>query len=128
MVTRIREASARELSDLAKVSTPSHNLTNMTAPQMTHFHHAVNEATILTEPWTIILIRAFAKAAMILIHEANDFLEFGLTTPANTGHDFQESMRRAQDCVKGLWILGKKSDMARRSADTLVTAMKKLKV
>ncbi|EXK43091.1 hypothetical protein FOMG_05767 [Fusarium oxysporum f. sp. melonis 26406] len=128
MVTRIREASARELSDLAKVSTPSRNLTNMTAPQMTHFHHAVNEATILTEPWTIILIRAFAKAAMILIHEANDFLEFGLTTPANTGHDFQESMRRAQDCVKGLWILGKKSDMARRSADTLVTAMKKLKV
>ncbi|KAF4333622.1 regulatory alcR [Fusarium beomiforme] len=128
MVTRIREASARELSDLAKVSTPSHNLTNMTAPQMSHFHHAVNEATILTEPWTIILIRAFAKAAMILIHEANDFLEFGLTTPANTGHDFQESMRRAQDCVKGLWILGKKSDMARRSADTLVSAMKKLKV
>ncbi|KAF5596961.1 regulatory alcR [Fusarium pseudoanthophilum] len=128
MVTRIREASARELSDLAKVSTPSHNLSNMTGPQMSHFHHAVNEATILTEPWTIILIRAFAKAAMILIHEANDFLEFGLTTPANTGHDFQESMRRAQDCVKGLWILGKKSDMARRSADTLVTAMKKLKV
>ncbi|KAF4454016.1 hypothetical protein F53441_3400 [Fusarium austroafricanum] len=128
MVTRIREASARELSDLAKVSTPDQSLTSMTAPQMSHFHHAVNEATILTEPWTIILIRAFAKAAMILIHEANDFLEYGLTTPANTGHDFQESMRRAQDCVKGLWILGKKSDMARRSADTLVSAMKKLKV
>jgi hypothetical protein len=100
----------------------------MTAPQMTHFHHAVNEATILTEPWTILLIRAFAKAAMILINEAKDFLEYGMTAPGNTGHDCQESMRRAQECVKGLWILGKKSDMARRSADTLVAAMKKLKV
>ncbi|WZH45178.1 hypothetical protein QYS62_006220 [Fusarium acuminatum] len=128
MVTRIRESSARELSDLAKVSTPAQNLGSMTAPQMTHFHHAVNEATILTEPWTILLIRAFAKAAMILINEAKDFLEYGMTAPGNTGHDFQESMRRAQECVKGLWILGKKSDMARRSADTLVAAMKKLKV
>ncbi|KAJ4250662.1 hypothetical protein NW762_011921 [Fusarium torreyae] len=128
MVTRIREASARELSDLAKVSTPDENLRSMTAPHLTHFHHAVNEATILTEPWTIILIRAFAKAAMILINEAKDFMEYGLTTPGNTGHDFQESMRRAHECVKGLWILGKKSDMARRSADTLVSAMKKLKV
>ncbi|KAM0345098.1 hypothetical protein ACHAPU_006733 [Fusarium lateritium] len=128
MVTRMREASARELSDLAKVSTPAQNLSNTNVPQMTHFHHAVNEATILTEPWTILLIRAFAKAALILINEAKDFLEYGMTTPANNGHGFQESMRRAQECVKGLWILGKKSDMARRSADTLAAAMKKLKV
>ncbi|KAL4728383.1 hypothetical protein ACLX1H_005128 [Fusarium chlamydosporum] len=128
MVTKIRESSARELSDLAKVSTPDQNLTSITAPQMSHFHHAVNEATILTEPWTILLIRAFAKAAMIFIQEAKDSLEYNMTAPLTTGYDFQESMRRAQDCIKGLWILGKKSDMARRSADTLAAAMKKMRL
>ncbi|KAF5658096.1 regulatory alcr [Fusarium heterosporum] len=128
MITRMREASARELSDLAKVSTPAQDLSNTDVSQMTHFHHAVSEATILTEPWTILLIRAFTKAALILISEAKDFLEYGMTTPANNGHGFQESIRRAQECVKGLWILGKKSDMARESADTLAAAVKKLKV
>ncbi|KAF5010141.1 hypothetical protein FDECE_3687 [Fusarium decemcellulare] len=130
MATRIREASARELSDLARVSTPDEELGNtMIAPQLSHFHHAVNEATILTEPWTIILIRAFSKAAVLLISEANDFLEFGLTTRGNNGgHDFQESLCRAEECVKGLWLLGKKSDMARKVADTLSSAMNKLRV
>ncbi|KAJ4008798.1 hypothetical protein NW752_009923 [Fusarium irregulare] len=128
MAAKIRESSAKELSELAKVSTPDHNLTSLTAPQMSHFHHAVSEATILTEPWTILLIRAFAKAAMIFIQEAKDSIEYSVATPATTGHDLQESVRRAQDCIKGLWILGKKSDMARRSADTLAAAMKKLRV
>jgi hypothetical protein len=128
MVTRIRESSAKELSDLAKVSTPNQNLTSLAAPQMSHFHHAVNEATILTEPWTILLIRAFAKATMVFLQEAKDYLECGPAAPANYVNDYQESMRRAQDCIKGLWILGKKSDMARKSADTLAAAMKKLRL
>ncbi|WAO93585.1 Hypothetical protein NCS54_01113600 [Fusarium falciforme] len=124
MVSRIREASARELSDLAKVSTPDRGTTGMISPSLSHFHDAVNEATILTEPWTIILIRAFSKAAVLLISEANDFLEFGLTTRGS----FQESLARADECTKGLWLLGKKSDMARRVADRLSLAIHKLKV
>ncbi|KAM5342770.1 hypothetical protein ACJ41O_013736 [Fusarium nematophilum] len=129
MVTRIREASARELSDLARVSTPpDEDIGLMVTPQLSHFHHAVNEATILTEPWTIILIRAFSKAAVLLITEANDFLEYGLTTSMTNGHDFNESLRRAEECIKGLWLLGKKSDMARRVADTLSAGINKLRV
>ncbi|KAJ4167565.1 hypothetical protein NW754_011384 [Fusarium falciforme] len=124
MVSRIREASARELSDLAKVSTPDRGTTGMISPSLSHFHDAVNEATILTEPWTIILIRAFSKAAVLLISEANDFLEFGLTTRGS----FQESLARADECTKGLWLLGKKSDMARRVADRLSLAIHKLKL
>ncbi|KAG8666471.1 hypothetical protein FPOAC1_011278 [Fusarium poae] len=126
-VTKMRESSAKELSELAKVSTPSQNFTSLTTPQMSHFHHAVNEATILTEPWTILLIRAFAKATMVFLQEAKDYLDYSSTASANP-IDFQESMRRAQDCIKGLWILGKKSDMARKSADTLTAAMRKLRL
>ncbi|EEU38178.1 uncharacterized protein NECHADRAFT_105211 [Fusarium vanettenii 77-13-4] len=124
MVSKIREASTRELSDLAKVSTPDRGTTGMISPSLSHFHDAVNEATILTEPWTIILIRAFSKAAVLLISEANDFLEFGLTTRGS----FQESLARADECTKGLWLLGKKSDMARSVADRLSLAIQKLKV
>ncbi|KAM0395174.1 Regulatory protein alcR [Fusarium culmorum] len=128
MVTKMRESSAKELSELARVSTPSQNLTSLAAPQMSHFHHAVSEATILTEPWTILLIRAFAKATMVFLQEAKDYLEYGPTASTNPSSDFQESMHRAQDCIKGLWILGKKSDMARKSADTLAAAMRKLRL
>ncbi|EKJ70452.1 hypothetical protein FPSE_09446 [Fusarium pseudograminearum CS3096] len=128
MVTRMRESSAKELSELARVSTPSQNLTSLATPQMSHFHHAVNEATILTEPWTILLIRAFVKATMVFLQEAKDHLEYGPTASTNPSSDFQESMHRAQDCIKGLWILGKKSDMARKSADTLAAAMRKLRL
>ncbi|KAM0424211.1 hypothetical protein ACHAPT_010583 [Fusarium lateritium] len=124
MVSRIREASARELSDLAKVSTPDRGTTGMISPSLSHFHDAVNEATILTEPWTMILIRGFSKAAVLLISEANDFLEFGLTTRGS----FQESLMRAEECTKGLWLLGKKSDMARRVADRLSLAIHRLKL
>ncbi|GKU00290.1 transcription factor [Fusarium langsethiae] len=127
-VTRMRESSAKELSELAKVSTPGQNLTSLATPQMSHFHHAVNEAAILTEPWTILLIRAFAKATVVFLQEAKDYLEYGSTASTNPSSDFQESMRRAQDCIKGLWILGKKSDMARKSADTLAAAMRKLRL
>lgn len=124
MISRIRESSARELSDLAKVSTPDRGTTGMISPSLSHFHDAVNEATILTEPWTIILIRAFSKAAVLLISEASDFLEFGLTPRGS----FQESLARADECTKGLWLLGKKSDMARRVADRLSVAIEKLRL
>ncbi|KAF4978142.1 hypothetical protein FZEAL_5440 [Fusarium zealandicum] len=128
MVTRIREASARELSDLARVSTPTNqDATGMTAPQLSHFHHAVNEATILTEPWTIILIRAFSKAAVLLMSEASDALEYERATSRKSSRDFQEPLRRAEACVKGLWLLGKKSDMARKVAETLSLAMIRLR-
>lgn len=128
MVTRIREASSRELSDLAQVSTPpDEDIGIAVTPQLSHFHHAVNEATILTEPWTMILIRAFSKAAVLLLSEANELLQFGLTTSGGNSHGFQETLSRAEGCTKGLWLLGKKSDMARKVADTLSVRIRRLR-
>ncbi|KAL3473038.1 hypothetical protein BJX99DRAFT_272464 [Aspergillus californicus] len=123
MAMGIRMHSAAELADLAKVATPSarENSLGVLSPQMSEFHHVVNEGTLLTEPWTIILIRAFTKACVIFLADAERSLYAARTTlGSDTGvHDAQRVIEQAEDCIKGLWLLGKKSDMARKIADTL---------
>jgi hypothetical protein len=114
-ILRIRERSAKELSDLARVTTPS-------IPQPSEFHHALNESMILTEPWTVILIRAFSKAAIYWMDEANDLRV--LEAKGEVG----ERLAQAEECIRALWILGKKSDGARRCAEVLSRAKRKLMV
>lgn len=123
-VYTIRRSSARELSDLARITTPSDwaDGANPPAPQLPDFHSAVNQGAILTEPWTIILIRAFSKAFMWHLSE----VELWQRYRASIGHgreDGQESINQCADCVKALWYLGKKSDMARNVAVTLSKAL-----
>ncbi|KAL4923604.1 putative C6 transcription factor [Aspergillus undulatus] len=119
---RIRMHSARELAVLARIATP--DMSNATLgvpqiPQMPDFHHAVNEGTLLTEPWTIILIRAFSKACIIFFGEVNECKSaFGYSMS-----DLDGDLRRAEECIKGLWLLGKKSDMARKVAEKLSVAL-----
>ncbi|OIW27645.1 hypothetical protein CONLIGDRAFT_633994 [Coniochaeta ligniaria NRRL 30616] len=129
MAKRVRKHSAGELADLARVATPPAGRDgNLGAlPQMPDFHHAVNEGTLLTEPWTMILIRAFTKACVIFLGEADESLRRGGTAPGHDGGDFEENTRRAEDCIRGLWLLGKKSDMARELAETLSLALGKLR-
>ncbi|KAJ5670845.1 uncharacterized protein N7477_006208 [Penicillium maclennaniae] len=126
-VRRIRKHSATELSDLARVATPSTRDANLGVPQMPDFHHAVNEGTLLTEPWTMILIRAFTKACMIFLGEADESLRYAGNTLGHNSHDFDQNMEQAEDCMKGLWLLGKKSDMARKIAETLSLALGELR-
>ncbi|KAJ6109265.1 hypothetical protein N7486_001499 [Penicillium sp. IBT 16267x] len=127
VASRIRKHSARELSDLARVATPPTRDANMGVPQMPDFHHALNEGTLLTEPWTMILIRAFTKACVIFLGEADESLRYARVTLGHNSHDFERNMEQAEDCIKGLWLLGKKSDMARKIAETLSLALGKLR-
>ncbi|KAF4762848.1 hypothetical protein HAV15_000979 [Penicillium sp. str.  len=128
-VARImRVHSARGLSHLARVGTPSTaNNNNLGAPQMSDFHHAVNEGTVLTEPWTIILIRAFTKACMVFLGDADEFLRYSGDTLGHSSHDFERNMEQAEDCMKGLWLLGKKSDMAREITEILSLTLEDLR-
>lgn len=130
MARRIRKHSAKELSDLARVATPPTRDANLGVPQMPDFHHAVNEGTLLIELWTMILIRAFTKACMIFLGEADESLRYAETETTlghNNNHDFERNMGQAEDCMKGLWLLGKKSDMARKIAETLSLALGNLR-
>ncbi|EPE04556.1 hypothetical protein F503_03618 [Ophiostoma piceae UAMH 11346] len=122
-VANIRRTSAIQLSDLARVATPLMPDSD-TDPTMPDFHFAVREGTILTEPWTILLIRAFSKASIIHLREADEIRQQG--SPDLLGHDSEacrESLRRSEDCIQALWYLGKKSDMARNVAVVLFRAM-----
>ncbi|KAH6992816.1 hypothetical protein EDB82DRAFT_460351 [Fusarium venenatum] len=114
-ILRVRERSAKELSDLARVTTTS-------TPQPSEFHHALNESMILTEPWTVILERAFSKAAIYWMGEANDLRMFEAKS------DVGERLAQADECIRALWILGKKSDSARRCAEVLSGAKRKLMI
>ncbi|TFA97757.1 Regulatory protein alcR [Trichoderma ghanense] len=118
---RIRDASTQELSELAVISIPYQGLQDES-----NFHHAVNEGTILTEPWTMILIRAFSMASAILLGEADEALRHGAAQLGYTGGHFEETLGKVMNCIKALWHLGKKSDMARKAADFLSLTTERL--
>ncbi|KAJ5958395.1 uncharacterized protein N7479_005545 [Penicillium vulpinum] len=124
----MRMHSARELADLARVGTmPTINGNSMSMPRMPEFHHAVNEGSLLTEPWTMILIRAFTKACMAFLGEADEPLSYLETTLVHNSDDFERNIEQAEVCMKGLWLLGKKSDMAQEIAETLSLALGELR-
>lgn len=124
-VENLRRASADELADLARIVIPP-DWTQVTAtpppPPLPGFHSAVNKGSILTEPWTMILIRAFSKAFVWHFDKAQleaqnrDVLSY-------VGQDVQRRISQCTDCVKALWQLGKKSDMAWTIAETLASVL-----
>ncbi|KAF7562233.1 hypothetical protein G7046_g1900 [Stylonectria norvegica] len=125
MAARIRKASATELSDLARVTTPygSDGCGDAPAMQLPDFHFAVNEGPLLTEPWTVILIRAFTKASIFHLAVADDLRQHEWAMFGHDSEDFQESLRRSENCIKALWCLGRKSEMARNITEVLSEAL-----
>jgi hypothetical protein len=113
-VARFRAESCRIVSDMASRACPRDDAS---FSQSREYHFALNQGSLLTEPWTAVLIRVFAKAGVILL-EAETMLP--LDPPTNT----EENFRRADDCVRALWYLGRKSDMALSAAKILGSALK----
>ena len=111
-IAKFRENNCRVLSDLASCACPREDAS---FPQSREFHFAVNEGALLTEPWTVVLIRAFAKAGVLLL-ESDTLLPFDL--------DREDAFQRADACIKALWFLGRKSDMALSAANILGEALK----
>lgn len=126
MLDRIRSTSADELSDLSRVSTPAQHGGSDREPQMPDFHFAVNTGTILTEPWTVILIRAYAKAYVLHFVRADELWLHDKAMLGQKSRECRESLRRCEECIRALWFLGKKSDMARRVSRTLTRALRAL--
>lgn len=128
-VENIRRASADELADIARIVTPpdwTQGAASPPPPQLPGFHSAVNRAVILTDPWTVVLVRAFSKACVWHFGKAQqenqnrDVLSY-------FNQDVQRSISQCTDCVKALWQLGKKSDMAWSIAETLASALADLR-
>ncbi|KAF5976137.1 hypothetical protein FBULB1_7075 [Fusarium bulbicola] len=119
MVARMRENSILELAGLGNVATiPSYV---DAPPESPEFHPALNDGTILTEPWTMILIRAFSKASVLSLEEAENMRDARGTSTFIIG--FKNKLQEAESCIKALCLLGKKSDMAGDLAEALQHAM-----
>jgi hypothetical protein len=64
-----------------------------------------------------VLIQVFAKAGVIL-------LESETMLPPISNTNSEDRFRRADSCVKALWYLGRKSDMALSAAKILGAALR----
>lgn len=111
-LANFREKNSQALSCLARCACPREDAS---FPDSKEFHFAVNQGALLTEPWTAVLIRAFAKAGVLL-------LEFEAMLPMGIAQE--DAFQRADYCVRALWYLGRKSDMALATAKILGEALK----
>ncbi|TGJ81099.1 hypothetical protein E0Z10_g7654 [Xylaria hypoxylon] len=123
LATRIRKSSAVELSDLARVTTPR-EFGNMPIEQLPGYHFAVNEGSILTEPWTVLLIRAFTKASIFHLSVAENLRQQEWAILGQESDEYKESLRRCDTCIKALWFLGRKSEMARSLGKMLAEVLR----
>lgn len=111
MAMRIRRMSSIELADLAAATTPR-EISGMGLKQLPDFHFAVNESPLLTEPWVVLLIRAFTKASLFHLAEAEKLQKLEWSFLGHESETLQASVRRGESCVRALRFLGTKSGMA----------------
>jgi hypothetical protein len=110
MAMTMRRTSSTELADLAVATTPP---PDMLKTQLPDFHFAVNESPLLTEPWTVLLIRAFTKAAIFHLAEAEDKLrKLGWSVLGQEREMLRMSIAHGESCVGALRFLGAKSGIA----------------
>jgi hypothetical protein len=112
LVTALRQSSMQAVAALAKCSCPRDDAS---FPNSGNFHFAVNQGALLTEPWTQVLIRVFAKAGALLLAEA--------TSSKDSNRSRRKALQRSEDCVEALFYLGRKSDMAFLAAQVLARAL-----
>ncbi|KAK2047968.1 hypothetical protein LZ31DRAFT_89836 [Colletotrichum somersetense] len=107
----LRRSGMWAVSDLARASTPRDD----DMGRLASYHPAVNEGALLTEPWTMVLIRSFATAGKLFLDDAAEAGKVGLADHSSR----LELLGRCEDCVKALWYLGRKSSVSRQVAGIL---------
>ncbi|KAL1638078.1 hypothetical protein SLS58_009004 [Diplodia intermedia] len=121
LVARLRRDNAAAMADVGRVSSPGG--ADSSFARAHDFHFAVNKGALLTEPWTVVLVRAFAKSARVLLDLVPVPDNNNCAPPINVGAA-NECLRRAEHCIKALWYLGRKSDMAYLVATILSNNLK----
>jgi hypothetical protein len=116
--TALRFRSVYAVSDLSRCS--RYGTEDLSFAQSPDFHHAVNKAALLTEPWTVVLVRSFAHAGEVLVKLVLSQGEPGLFVDAD---NLAKVRSRLTDCIEALWLLGRKSDMALGAAKILQEAV-----
>jgi len=115
LVENLRLHNAFAVSDLGRCSCPNPDSSFSRARE---FHSAVNNGALLTEPWTEVLIQSFSKACSVLLD---------LFPSNNQSDNFNLELftDRSESCIKALWYLGRKSDIAMLASNVLSDTMKR---
>lgn len=123
MPSVIRKMSADELADIAHVTTPF----SSGSRQLPDLHFAVNQGSLLTEPWTILLVNAFAKASLYHLEILNGLETQVIMTPESDGGAIPNSVQRIDSCARCLWFLGRKTSVAGDISVVLMEAIGRYK-
>lgn len=116
----LRMHSVEVVSDLGRRSRYTDD--ELSFAQSPDFHHAVNKAALLTEPWTVVLVRVFGKTAELLVKQLR--VQQDLELIMDVEETMKETRSRLQFCLEALWLLGKKSDTAMYAAGVLQEAVR----
>ncbi|KIW13694.1 hypothetical protein PV08_08885 [Exophiala spinifera] len=109
----MRRTSAFQMADVCRVARPRNG---SSFHQISDFHTTVSQGALLTEPWTEILIRCFARSAdwfMVWLSE----LQSNSLPLASFG--FDTLYENCAQCIGGLFDIGRKSDMSYLAALSL---------
>lgn len=113
LLFHIRKQSAFEMGDLGRVGRVRED---GSFGQTNDFHPTVNDGALLTEPWTEIMIRSFARVSeqsLAWLGEIDQAAsDHGLGTTSWSPGDFGQIYQSLGYCVEALLDLGRKSDMA----------------
>ncbi|EHY60556.1 Regulatory protein alcR [Exophiala dermatitidis] len=116
LITEIRKENAYAISAIAGASLAEHA---PSFPDNPDFSFACNGSAILTEPWTDVLVRAMGSACNLLI----EWLAIW-QTPADelygwvmSNTEYDDLYVRAENCIQGMALLGRKSDSAQQTAE-----------
>lgn len=111
VIHSLRRHNSLMIASVAARATPHDNSTFPTSD----FHHAMSSGALLTEPWTALLIRAFFKATIVLLQDASSL--------SGQGSIRLQLTRGAEECVRAIKYLGRKSDTAVLAGEMLTIAI-----
>ncbi|KAK4902647.1 hypothetical protein LTR27_000585 [Elasticomyces elasticus] len=115
IIGTLRAGSAFTVSELGRCSQSADD--ELSFAKSPNFHHAVNKAALLTEPWTMVLVRSFGYAGAFWARKAAPESE-----PVYSDMGSCMARERLHHCINALSLLGRKSDMARYAAQVLQQA------
>ncbi|KAJ4290341.1 hypothetical protein N0V90_010557 [Kalmusia sp. IMI 367209] len=115
-ISRFREENCRSLSDIARCACSQED--NILSQSRTGLF-SIGQGALLSEPWSDVLVRAFATAGAILLEPA--------ASPDASSLGQDDAFKRAEDCIKALRFLGARSDKALSAANILGGELKRRK-
>lgn len=114
-IADFRQKNSQSLADIARCACAREGAS---PPGFRHADSMLEHDALMTEPWTVVLIRAFSMASVHLMESTTIDGQY-----TNSIH-CEDNFRKADDCISALWYLGGRSHVASTSAEMLRDVLK----